>query len=255
MKVLAFRINSFQPTFRQCLGFSAVMAWVIPIILGLMVQLGLPQLYRGLGPGKHQFYPMDLATSDPLYRMWDGLNIAWHNSMIFMIDFGGLFVILIMLPVAQWMGNSMDAWLARRKGRPFSINKESETMWSRVVLLSSAVLYLFVRFGHAGSAFGGDYDWKVIATLVLPHGVLELFAISFAGALFLYFGSRYTVSGTIDNLHNVSQILRARWALKVIGVGFGILVISGLIEGVITTGLYENLLRNGETVFPGKKLF
>ena len=105
------------------------------------------------------------------------------------------------------------------------------------LLAGIGTIYIFVYNGLiVGGLFGflyqGGADMVLAYALILPHGVLELFAIFLCGGCGLMLGKGMLIPGEHSRKH--SLILHAKKAAILIPGIVVILVIAGIIEGYFT---------------------
>ena len=250
MKVLSFRvpertvfgINSFRPSIGRCLLFSYLLAWSIPICLGLMRSVGLPQLYPSDPSGVVEFMPLDLIESDSWYRVWFGVNLMIHNSIVYLIELTYFLMAYMGISFIQRHGN---------KKEKFSDDDfERITFTHKACALGLSLFVIVFSYGRYGVI--GSLSWSQFSTLILPHGIFELFASIIPLSLFVYFVTRWSWSSRRDDLENVWFLLRSKMALKLVLLGFFLLFVAGLTEGIISPGLYENIYHGGKELMPGK---
>ena len=97
-------------------------------------------------------------------------------------------------------------------------------------------VYALVNNGIALGAALGLYESKGILSLIVrfiaPHGVLELTAITFAGAAGLLIGSAILIPGAVTRREALVE--RGRRAIRLVAATVLLLVVAGTLEGLVS---------------------
>jgi uncharacterized membrane protein SpoIIM required for sporulation len=118
------------------------------------------------------------------------------------------------------------------------------------------LLILLLNGLHLGGVVGlfhakglGLYLWSFIA----PHGVIELTAITIAGAAGLWLGSAFLLPGRLTR--SQALVVRGSEAISLIGGVVVLLLIAGLIEGFISPSALPDLVKLAFGALTGVILF